>query len=52
MQGIYDCVNHVLLLTKLRRYGVNFDPLQWIKSNISVRENFVSWNQTHSPSLN
>ena len=39
------------LLTKLRRYGVNFNALQWISSYLSAREHFVSGNQTHSPTL-
>ena len=47
-----DCINHDISLTKLRRYGVNFNALQWIRSYLSAREHFVSWNQTHSPTLN
>ena len=40
----FNCVNHDILLTKLRRHGINFNALQWIKSYLSAREHFVSWN--------
>ena len=39
-----DCLNHKILLTKI--------PLRWIRSYLSNREHFVSWNQIHSTSLN
>ena len=48
----YDCVDHNILLSKLKRYGIHETALQWINSYLSDREHFVSWNQTHSPLLN
>ena len=48
-----DCVDHGMLLTKLRRYRVNFISLQWIKWYLSAKVYFVSnWNQSLSPTLN
>ena len=46
----FDCVDHNILLSKLKRSGIHETALQWI--NLSDREHFVSWNQTHSPLLN
>ena len=48
----FDCVDHNILLSKLKRYGIHETALQWINSYLSDREHFVSWNQTHSPLLN
>ena len=48
----FDCVDHNILLSKLKRYGIHETALQWIKSCLWDREHFVSWNQTHSPLLN
>ena len=48
----FDCVDHNILLAKLKRYGIHETALQWINSYLSDREHFVSWNQTHSPLLN
>ena len=42
----------MILLSKLKRYGIYDTALQWINSYLSDREYFVSWNHTHSPSLN
>ena len=47
----FDCVDHNILLSKLKRYGIHETALQWINSYLS-NEHFVSWNHTHSPSLN
>ena len=48
----FDCVDHNILLSKLKRYDIHETALQWINSYLSDREHFVSWNQTHSPLLN
>ena len=55
----FDCVDHNILLFKLKRYGIHETALQWINSYLSDREHFVSWNQTlvswnqtHTHSLN
>ena len=47
----FDCVDHNILLSKLKRYGIHETALQWINSYLSDTEHFVSWNQTHSPLL-
>ena len=48
----FDCIDHNILLTKIKRYGVNSTPLRLIRSYLSNREHFVSWNQIQSTSLN
>ena len=48
----FDCVDHDILLSKLKRYGIHETALQWINSYLSDREHFVSWNQSHSSLLN
>ena len=52
LSKVFDCVDHNILLSKLKRYGIHETALQWINSYLSEREHFVSWNQTHSPLLN
>ena len=47
----FDCVDHDILLSKLKRYSIHETALQLINSYLSDREYFVSWNQTHSPLL-
>ena len=48
----YDCVDHKILLTKIKLYGVHSTPLRWIRNYLSNRDHFVSWNQIQSTSLN
>ena len=47
----FDCVDHNILLSKLKWYGIHETALQWINSYLSDREHFVSWNQTDSAPL-
>ena len=48
----FDCIDHKILLTKTKRYGVHSTPLRCIRSYLTNREHFVSWNQIQSTSLN
>ena len=48
----FDCVDHNILLSKHKRYGIHETALQWINIYLSNREHFVSWNQSHSSLLN
>ena len=48
----FDFVDHNILLSKLKCYGIHETALQWINIYLSDCEHFVSWNQTHSPLLN
>ena len=34
----FDCVDHNILLSKLKRYGIHETALQWINSYLSDRE--------------
>ena len=36
----FDCVDHKILLTKIKRYGVHSTPVRWICSYFSNREHF------------
>ena len=48
----FDCVDHNILLSELKRYGIHETAFQWINSDVSDREHFVSMNQSHSSLLN
>ena len=48
----FVCVDHNILFSKLKRYGIHVTALQWIKNYLSDREHFVSRNQTHATLLN
>ena len=44
----FDTVVHNILLTKLYHYGIRGNALQWFKSYMSERKQFVSYNGTSS----
>ena len=44
----FDCIDHKILLRKLERYGIRGIVLQWFKSYLSDRKQFVSINSSTS----
>ena len=44
----YDTVNHSILLKKLYKYGIHGHILNWFKSSLTDRQQFVSVNNNYS----
>lgn len=44
----FDTVDHSILLHKLHDYGIHGKELQWFKSYLSDRKQFVTWNGVNS----
>ena len=47
----FDTINHQILLKKLEHYGIRGSPLDWFKSYLSKRQQFVHYNDTSSNNL-
>ena len=47
----FDCLDHSILISKLFQYGVRGIPLEWFKSYLSGRKQYVSVNSVNSTVL-
>lgn len=48
----FDTVNHYILLTKLKNYGVKHSNFKWFKSYLSNRQQYISHNCGKTNNMN
>lgn len=51
LKKAFDTVNHAILITKFNHYGIKGVVLDWLKSYLSQRKQFVNVNGHNSLSL-
>ena len=44
----FDTIDHEILITKMEHYGIKNLESQWFKSYLSVRKQYVEFNNTQS----
>jgi len=48
----FDTVNHNILLTKLKNYGIKHSNFKWFKSYVSNRQQYISHNCSKTNNMN
>ena len=51
LKKAFDTINHDILLTKMNNYGVRGLPLEWLRSYVHNRSQYVSYNNSESSYL-